>query len=123
MGSTERALEKFATAIEAYAQHLASHTSAIQGLSEASQELKKSSAEQNRVLMHLMENIDKAETKAETRPETTEPELSTEEFTTRMHGEIKQPEKAKPQAGKPGYPPGCFKSRKNTPENDTLQAG
>ncbi len=55
MTSTEQALEKFAAAIELYAQHLASHTSAIQGLAAASHELKNSAAEQNRVLVHLME--------------------------------------------------------------------
>jgi len=36
MAGTQQALEKFASAIEVYAQHLQSHTSAIQGLSEAS---------------------------------------------------------------------------------------
>ncbi len=57
MTSTEQALEKFAAAVAEYAQHLSSHTSAIQGLSEASQDLKKSAAEQNRVLATLMENM------------------------------------------------------------------
>ena len=57
INTTEQALEKFAGAIAEYAQHLASHTSAIQGLSEASHELKRSAAEQNRVLIHLMENL------------------------------------------------------------------
>ena len=53
---TEQALEKFAVAVAEYAQHLASHTSAIQGLSEASHELKRSAAEQNRVLMSMVEH-------------------------------------------------------------------
>ena len=48
--ATEKALENFAGAIHLYARHLASHTSAIQGLSGASQALKGSAAEQNRIL-------------------------------------------------------------------------
>jgi len=56
MRSTEQSLEKFSAAIAEYAQHLASHTSAIRGLSEASHELKKGAAEQNRALSYLMEN-------------------------------------------------------------------
>jgi signal peptidase I len=55
--STEQALEKFSLAVAEYAKHLASHTSAIQGLSDASQELKKGAAEQNRVLAAIMENV------------------------------------------------------------------
>lgn len=51
--ATEKALEGFANAMQQYAQHLASHTSAIQGLSEASQSLKVSAAEQNRILSQL----------------------------------------------------------------------
>jgi signal peptidase I len=51
--STERALDNFANAMQLYAQHMASHTSAIQGLSDASQSLRGSAAEQNRILGHL----------------------------------------------------------------------
>jgi len=58
MSTTEQALEKFAAAIGDYATHLSSHTSAIQGLAEASQELKKSAADQNRVLTALLYNTD-----------------------------------------------------------------
>ena len=58
MNATEDALEKFAGAVAEYAQHLASHTSAIQGLSEASHELKKGAAEQNEVLAALLHNIE-----------------------------------------------------------------
>ncbi len=54
MASTEQALEKFSSAIADYAQHLSSHTSAIQGLAEASHELKNSASEQNRVLAHFL---------------------------------------------------------------------
>jgi len=54
MEGTQRALEKFALAIETYAQHLQSHTSVIRGMSEASQELKQGAVEQNRVLNRLI---------------------------------------------------------------------
>ncbi|OGO01835.1 MAG: signal peptidase I [Chloroflexi bacterium RBG_13_52_12] len=57
MDATERALLQFSTAVAEYAKHLASHTSAIQGLAEASHELKNGAAEQNRVLAALMENV------------------------------------------------------------------
>ncbi|MFC1967191.1 signal peptidase I [Chloroflexota bacterium] len=68
MNATESALEKFAGAMAEYAQHMASHTSAIQGLSEASHELKRSSAQQNEVMMRLMENMGQLKPAA---PETT----------------------------------------------------
>jgi signal peptidase I len=48
--ATEKALTSFAGAMQEYAQHMASHTSAIKGLSEASQALKDGAIEQNRVL-------------------------------------------------------------------------
>jgi signal peptidase I len=57
MDSTEQALVQFSTAIAEYAKHLASHTSAIQGLSDASHELKRGAGEQNRVLAALLDNI------------------------------------------------------------------
>jgi signal peptidase I len=50
---TEKALESFAGAMQEYARHMASHTSAIQGLSEASQALKNSAIEQNQILGHI----------------------------------------------------------------------
>ena len=66
IGTTEQALEKFSLAVAEYAKHLASHTSAIQGLSDASQELKKGAAEQNRVLSAIMDNVVKSDSKRET---------------------------------------------------------
>jgi hypothetical protein len=56
-GSTEKALEGFASAMQQYAHHLASHTSAIQGLSEASQALRNSAAEQNQILSRLSDTL------------------------------------------------------------------
>jgi signal peptidase I len=66
MEHTEEALEKFSTAVTEYAKHLASHTSAIQGLSDASHELKKGASEQNRVLSAIMDNVVKSSKKRET---------------------------------------------------------
>jgi signal peptidase len=59
MEHTEEALEKFSAAVSEYAKHLESHTSAIQGLSAASHELKRGAAEQNRVLSTIMDNVQK----------------------------------------------------------------
>ena len=56
--NTQHALSSFALAIAEYAEHLRSHTSAIQGLAEASHELKKGDAEQNKVLARLLETMD-----------------------------------------------------------------
>jgi len=53
MGGTQRALGQFSSAMEEYAKHLRSHTSAIKGMSAASQELKKGAIEQNKVLSRL----------------------------------------------------------------------
>jgi len=97
MERTEQTLAKFTSAIEVYAQHLQSHTSAIQGLSEASQELKKGAASQNKVLIHLVESM------GQTRPET---------------------EEAKPEVEEIKFPPGCVRSRpKPTKEEEIFTAG
>ncbi len=108
MNTTEQALEKFAGAIAEYAQHLSSHTSAIQGLSEASQELKKGAAEQNRVLMTLVENMGKpgaglGATAIEIEAPVTEPEPEVEEPVKPFHGAL--------QKGIPG----CARKRPLTP--------
>jgi len=114
MNSTEHALEKFAAAIELYAQHLSSHTSAIQGLSEASHELKRGAAEQNRVLIHLMETIGKPEarkdmTAAREEPAVTEPAKPV--FKMQKPAEAEKPEpvtwQRSHEARVKSYPPGC----------------
>lgn len=110
MNSTEQALEKFAAAISEYAQHLASHTSAIQGLSEASHELKRSSAEQNKVITYLVKSLE-------------QPGLDMEELASRAKQAARETEKppkvekpmpaaGKPpaEAGKKPFPPGCARS-------------
>ncbi|MCJ7606089.1 MAG: hypothetical protein MUO19_08695, partial [Dehalococcoidales bacterium] len=94
MSATENALEKFAGAVAEYAQHLASHTSAIQGLSEASHELKRGAAEQNKVLAALLENIGKINPPS---PETAAPE-------------VEEPVVEKP-AKKDSTTPGCARKR------------
>jgi len=98
MESTQQALTSFAAAIAEYAEHLKSHTSAIQGLAEASQELKKGAAEQNRVLAHLAESIGKGKPEAEEAAPVEEVE------------EAKILKKAK-------FPPGCVRGRPKTPDD------
>ena len=99
MEATQRALEQFAGAIAEYAEHLKSHTSAIQGLSEASHELKKGAANQNQVLTRLMEVIEQRPVMAAA------PQVP----------EIPKPEEPAPKAEKVKFPPGCIKSRQQTP--------
>jgi signal transduction histidine kinase len=62
---TEKAIEFFAGAIQQYAHHLESHTSAIRGLSEASQSLRDSAVEQNRILHRMAPAFDRAKPEEE----------------------------------------------------------
>lgn len=99
MAGTHQALNSFASAIAEYAEHLKSHTSAIQGLSEASQALKKGAAEQNKVLSRLVETMEEMSTK----PKVEEPEPEVEvEFR---------------------FPPGCVRSRRQLTEENIFEAG
>ena len=80
-------------------------TDAIQGLSEASHELKNSAAEQNRVLMHLMQTMG-------------QPVISQEEIAPPLEPAAPEPkeeisEPADKRAGGP-FPPGCVKSRQTS---------
>ncbi|MCK4863641.1 MAG: hypothetical protein KAS25_05050, partial [Dehalococcoidales bacterium] len=108
MTNTEQALEKFAGAIAEYAQHLSSHTSAIQGLSEASHELKNGAAEQNRVLVTLMENMGKPGAIQEAKPIKIE-------APAKPGPEITETEKPFHGALEKGTP-GCARKRPLTPE-------
>ena len=93
MAQTQEALSSFAAAMTEYAEHLRSHTSAIQGLAEASHELKQGAAEQNKALTHIVEALQQRKPLAE---------------------EALPPEKPAPPApGKAIYPPGCVKSRQH----------
>jgi signal peptidase I len=56
---TQKALDNFAGAMQEYARHMASHTSAIQGLSEASQALKNSAIEQNQILSRFSHTFER----------------------------------------------------------------
>ena len=114
MNATEQALDKFAAAIAEYAKHLSSHTSAIQGLSEASHELKKGAAEQNQVLMRLAETMGK-------------PGLREEDLTARI--ELPEPEEPpayteKPvtaESGRMRFPPGCARSHRTLTAEEILE--
>lgn len=95
MAQTQEALSSFATAMAEYAEHLRSHTSAIQGLAEASHELKRGAAEQNKALERIVEALQQ-------RKPTTE--------------EAQAPPSKKPAAPAPQktkYPPGCVKNREH----------
>ncbi len=102
---TQQALNNFAQAIAEYAGHLKSHTSAIQGLSEASQELKKGAAEQNKVLARLLETMEQTSPK---KLEVVEEEIVEEA----------------PEVEEIKFPPGCFRSHQSDikkEENTTKQ--
>jgi signal peptidase I len=71
--TTRQALDKFSAAISEFARHLASHTSAVQSLAEASHELTRGAAEQNRVLMALAASLGRAPAGPETSSPGTEP--------------------------------------------------
>ncbi len=91
MAQTQEALSSFATAMAEYAEHLRSHTSAIQGLAEASHELKRGAAEQNKALERIVEALEQRKPLTELTP---------------------PPEKqAAPPPVKGKYPPGCVRSR------------
>lgn len=123
--TTEQALEKFSTAIAEYAQHLASHTSAVQSLAEASHELKKGAAEQNLVLMSLMQKmgkttLDRVTAAIEIETPTVEKPLSrpqkiTEEIKPelppRFHKTIEETFQPLHDALKKPLPPGCARKQ------------
>jgi len=95
MAQTQDALSSFATAMAEYAEHLRSHTSAIQGLAEASHELKRGAAEQNKVLGSIAEALQQRKP---------------------LHEETLPPEKPvapAPAPAKGKYPPGCVRSRQH----------
>lgn len=128
MDSTEHALEKFSAAVMEYAKHLESHTSAIQGLSEASHELKKGAAEQNRVLAAIMDNVvnttqkqGKIVTKQEAPPPAPRKIIITAEARPKREPQAKkqQPKAVeKPYHGalKKQVTPGCARKRPVEPE-------
>ena len=100
MTRTERALQELSTAVAEYALHLKSHTAAIQGLSEASQELKSSAAEQNRVLADLVNAIKQV-------PSQTEPDTTVEQ-------------EPAPPPDKSIHPPGYYHGQQQPAHPETL---
>ena len=114
---TQQALTSFASAISEYAEHLKSHTGAIQGLSDASQELKKGAAQQNEVLARLLDSMEQGNggvKKQEPQMETKAPEIAEEPQMeageSKVTEEIPEITREVPDTT-PNYPPGCFKSR------------
>ena len=102
MDSTEQALEKFSAAIGDYAQNLASHTSAVKSLAEASHDLKQSAAQQNRVLMTLMQNMNKGNIPFEMPEVPPAPEIK----------EVKQPPRYEAATGKIQSPKPSARAKK-----------
>jgi signal peptidase I len=101
MAQTQDALSSFASAMAEYAEHLRSHTKAIQGLAEASHELKQGAASQNKALAHVVEALQQRRPLVE---ETRPPEKPV----------APTPEKLEePAMEKTTYPPGCVKSRQH----------
>jgi len=82
--STQKSLDKFAKAIEVYAGHLASHTSAIQQLSLSAAELRESSAEQNRVLARITDNLVIEKTRRMTAPSEIDETSTTSDFVNEL---------------------------------------
>lgn len=96
MQSTQEALQSFSSAIAEYAVHLKSHTTAIQGLSDASQELKQGAGEQNRVLANIAKAMEQAPPGLEQVPP---PAVASEEAPPVEKDVIPEPKKAKPLLG------------------------
>jgi DNA-binding NarL/FixJ family response regulator len=94
MEVTQQALEKFALAIETYAQHLQSHTSVIRGMSEASQELKQGAVEQNRVLNRLIGLMERPLTKVEPVKPTPKEVIRAEQLTLELMKRVAEQGKA-----------------------------
>ncbi len=107
MDTTEQALLKFSEAVAEYAKHLASHTSAIQGLSEASHELKRGAAEQNRVLSAIMDNVVNNAAKAAAPVIKTEPDTAPAKhviLTKKQYKTVEKPKAAeKVSSTEPNY--------------------
>lgn len=113
MTAAEQALEKFATAIADYAQHMASHTSAIQGLSAASHELKKGAAEQNRILIRFMETMAPPGTRRETSLWKIEPPVPVPDKPVfRVEKPVAGPVHKMPEKHQTQFPPGCVRNRR-----------
>lgn len=115
--ATERALDDFAGAVQIYARHMASHTSAVQGLSQASQALQGSAAEQNRILGHINNAILRERSKIEltlvervvrdVEQKTTEALQARDELEKRLPEAALKNQETIPLRVKVSSPPGC----------------
>ena len=94
MDSTQQALNSFASAMGEYAQHLASHTTAVKELASVSQELRSAVREQNRFFSQRWGGPTLKETTVEAIPE--------KEITARSVKPI----------------PGCYKRRVLAPSDE-----
>jgi signal peptidase I len=124
MDTTEQALEKFSAAISEYAQHLASHTSAIQGLAEASHELRKSAAEQNKVLAYMMKGMEPSEVNIEeltSRMSTSAREAAKPAAETPKAEKKPAPKATEPAATSKSTPPGCARQRTTAAKREEHQ--
>jgi len=97
MVGTQNALLNFSSAMSEYAVHLKSHTSAVRGLSDASQDLKKSTGEQTRILGKLVNIMEQAPPRIEPK---TEPvmEPAVKRITVRERGKPPVEHTVKPAA-------------------------
>jgi signal peptidase I len=115
--ATEKALDDFSGAVQIYARHLASHTDAIQGLSEASQALKGSATEQNRILGHLSASIIRERKTREVtlvervlmefERKTAEALQARDELEKKLPESVLKNQEIIPLRAKPQSPPGC----------------
>jgi hypothetical protein len=115
----EKAIESFASAMQQYAEHMDSHTSAIQDLGEASQALESSAAEQDQVLDRSSQTPD--EPKPESEISGVEKVVSDLEKRTqlvlqvrdelegnKLDDELPSPAEAPPPEAEKQSPPGCL---------------
>ena len=124
MESTQKALEQFASAMSEYAGHLRSHTSAIQGLSEASHELKNGAAVQNEVLIRLVETMEQGVPKKEqVIPKIEQVIPKIEQVVPKMEQVIPKQvkEEVAPEAEKIKFPPGCIRSHQGHIEEEEIR--
>lgn len=121
MANTEEALNKFSQAIEKYALHLSSHTGAIRGLNAASHELQRGAATQNRVLMHLMQNMDRPVNSSRTPHWRIDPPTLVPGKTESSRGEKRSVTYHEiPDADRVSIPPGCARKPRRKTEKPVI---
>ena len=96
LNATEQTLKEFTSAVAEYARHLSSHTSAIQGLAEASREMNLAGEVQNRFVEDIIKNT-------EERLVTKEALLATMNVNLTPEGPTPEDEKPLPKKPRPSY--------------------